>query len=63
MLMYFWVHLNDRPNFVVVQNLYWAYLLQDTTNNHNSDCIVLFINLTKSYFIGPVKESNSRMIP
>ena len=57
MLVYFWVHLNTRPTYVIVHNLYLPSVLQDTTTNHTSGCIVVLRNLSKPYFFGPVKYS------
>ena len=56
-LVYFWVHLNTRPNCVIVENLYWPYLLQDTTTNNASDRIVVFRNFLNPDLIGSVKYS------
>ena len=52
-----WVHINARPNCVIVDNLYWTYIFQDTTTNHASGHIVVFRNFPKPGFIGLVKES------
>ena len=62
MIVYFWVKLNTRPNFVVVQNLHLTSVLKDTTTNHNYVCIVVFFNLPNTDFIVKVKESQSCMV-
>ena len=56
-ILYFWVNLNARPNFVIVENLYWPSALQDTNTNHAYGFIVLFRNLPTPYLVGPVKDS------
>ena len=62
MIVYFWVNLDIRPNFVIVQNLYLPSVLQYTTTNHNSRCIVVLWNWTNPDFIFKVKESHRFMI-
>ena len=41
--------------FFVDQHLPWPYVLHDTTTNHTSDCIVLFINFSDNNRVGLVK--------
>ena len=53
----FWVHLNAGPNSVIVENLSWPSVFQDTSINHTSCCLVLFSHFPKPGFIGPFKES------
>ena len=62
MIVSFWVNLNTRPNCVVVQNLYLPSLLQDTTTNYNSGCIVVFCNLPNPDIIVKFKESHRCII-
>ena len=62
MIVYLWVNLDTRPNCVVVQNLYLPSVLNYTTTNYNSGCIVVFYNLTYPDFIVNVKESHRCLI-
>ena len=62
MIVSFWVNLNTRPNCVVVQNLYLPSVLQDTTTNYNSGCIVVFCNLPNPDSIVKFKESHRCII-
>ena len=54
-LVSFWVCLNARPNFVIVGDLFWPSIFLDTTSNHTSTRLLLFINFPKPGFISLVK--------
>ena len=55
MIVSFWVHLKARPNYNILQNLYWPPMLQYITTNYTSGCILVFRTSTQPYFVGPVK--------
>ena len=57
-LCIFLVHLNTRPNCVIVENLSWTSVLQDTTNNYTFDHIVVVV---LSNFIKPDLLGQSRI--
>ena len=61
-LVSLWVHLNVRPTYDVFENLSRTSVFKDTNTNHASGHIVVTINLPKTDFIGPFKESCMYML-
>ena len=49
-LVYFWIHLDARPNFVIVYNLSCPSLFQYTNKNHASGRILVSRSFSKAWF-------------
>ena len=62
MLVYIWVHINSRPNCVILHNLSWPSILQDTTINHTYGCNILFKKKSNTDLISTAKDSQRCML-
>ena len=53
--VYFWVHLNFRPYFIIFDNLSWTFTFQYTPTNHASGCNLVLGKFPNPDFIVTVK--------